>query len=249
MEKEDQIFLNHIADLDRACDVRGIAVFGNFLDLRQQSMVQASVQHWMSRLLLCGGYEDAERKIPVFLPPYVQEADLDTHLCVLDISHRGTKPLSHRDYLGAVLGLGVKREKIGDILVSENGCQMIAVKEIAPFLTSNFDKAGSQTIEVAVRPLSALQAVEIKSALMTDTVPSLRLDCLIASAFSLSRAEACRQIAGGKVFVSGMQQMKTDHTVKEGDKLVLRGKGKAVLIKVGGKSRKDRIFVTFERFL
>ena len=88
----------------------------------------------------------------------------------------------------------------------------------------------------------------VDSKIMRDTVPSLRLDCVLASAFRLSRGNAGAYIEAGRVFVNGRQILKNDYRMQEGDKITLRGHGKAILRAELGKSKKDRIFIELETF-
>lgn len=195
-----------------------------------------------------GGYEDAERTVVIFLPDY---AKLEEHnpLALLRITQDGYKELSHRDYLGSLIGLGIKREMIGDILVRKDGADVIITKDIGNFLLYNYGKAGRVYLNVEILPMEDIIIPEARFEEKKDTVASMRLDNVIASAFSLSRGRAAEAINSGIVFLNGLQCEKTDRLVKEGDKLVLRGKGKAKLKTVGGTTRKDRIFIVIEKYL
>ncbi|MGN0733278.1 MAG: YlmH/Sll1252 family protein [Emergencia sp.] len=195
-----------------------------------------------------GGYEDAERVILINMPDYF-DLDRDNPLCVIRAEKApGSRELTHRDYLGSLLGLGLKRDMIGDIIVREDGADIIVMEDIADFILMNYYKAGRTNLSVSRLPISGLILQEHKKTIVTDTVASLRLDSVIASAFGLSRGKASEAITRGIVFVNNMEVIKTDYQVAEGDKLTLRGKGKAVLAEVGGRSRKDRQYITIERY-
>ena len=182
------------------------------------------------------------------MPDYADVSDCP--LSVIRIkTPAGGRKLTHRDYLGSLTGLGLKREMTGDILTREDGADIIVLDEVKDFILMNYSKAGRTTLEPEDIPLTELCIPEQKTVTVKDTVASLRLDNVIASAFSLSRGKAADAIRAGLVFVNSMQTEKVDCQVEEGSKLVLRGKGKAYLREVGGKTRKDRIFVEIERFL
>lgn len=260
--KEDQILLAGIEDKMDRCSEQFMVTNSGFLDLRQRTMVErlcrtrGGVQYGF-----IGGYPDAERTVAVFFPDYVdaatperQEAWLtenpeDHPLALLRVSHNGSRELTHRDYLGSLTGLGIKREMVGDILVRPEGCDLIVMKEISEFLQYHYDQAGRVSLKAELLPLSQLIVPEGRREEKKDTVASLRLDNVIASAFSLSRTKAAEAISSGLVFVNSLQQTKPDRIVEEGDKLVLRGKGKAILKEVGGATRKDRIFILIEKYL
>ena len=195
-----------------------------------------------------GGYEDAERVILINMPDYF-DLERDNPLCIIRAEKTaGSRELTHRDYLGSLLGLGLKRDMIGDIIVRSDGADIIVMEDIADFILMNYYKAGRTSLSVSRLPISELIQNERKVTLVTDTVASLRLDSVIASAFGLSRGKAAEAISRGIVFVNNMEITKTDFQISEGDKLTLRGKGKAVLAEVGGRSRKDRQYITIERY-
>ena len=157
------------------------------------------------------------------------------------------RPLTHGDYLGALMGLGVRRSVIGDILVSENGADIIVLKEMADYLLQNLVSAGKASITASEIELSELRVPETERKEFSDTVASLRLDAVLASAFRLSRGKAAEAINQGLVFVDHLQATRTDMVVSEGAELVIRHLGKAKLTEVGKRTRKDRIRITIER--
>ena len=253
LSKEDQMLLASVNDkLDQAMSMY-MVTRTNFLDMRQKTLVADA---WKTmgkgqkeiRLEFFGGYEDAERTVAFFLPDYME--DLPAELCVIRAASpaRGRK-LSHRDYLGSLTGLGLKREVIGDILVGEHSADIIILDEIKDFLLLNYDKAGRTSLTLEAVSLDELKIPDRRVQIVKDTVASLRLDGVIASAFGLSRGKAAEAVKAGIVFVNGMQEDKIDSQVSQGDKLVLRGKGKAYLKEVGGRTRKDRIFIEIERYI
>lgn len=161
---------------------------------------------------------------------------------------RSGRPLSHSDYLGALMGLGLKRSVIGDILVSEDGADIIVLTEIADYLMQTFGSAGRSHLSLERLPIEALLVPEQATHEVRDTVASLRLDALLAAAFHLPRGKAADAIRQGLVFVDHLEAAKPDMPVEEGAELVIRHRGKAILSSIGGRSRKDRINVTFTKY-
>ena len=228
------------------------------------------------RALLYGGFADAERRALIFLPEYAELADIlppaaadssslnlqngsafaaapaDCPFCVLKANASGgvgAKKLTHRDYLGSLMGLGIKREMTGDIIVRDGGADIIIMKEIADFLLMNYEKAGRANLKLEIADITSLDTGTVNIEEKRDTVASLRLDNLISSVFGLSRGKAQESIKTGIVFVNSSQAQKPDMQLNEGDKLVLRGRGKAVLREIQGKTRKDRIYIIFDRYI
>jgi RNA-binding protein YlmH len=224
------------------------------LDSHEQALARQVMIHSADvRTFLWGGYEGAERRMLVCVPAEIPMTDEEAYEGLLEVL-RVKKPaisreLTHRDYLGSLTGLGLEREMIGDILTTENGADVIILEDIEDFLLLNYSKAGRTSLQLEALPLTELHIPEQRTVMIKDTVASLRLDNVISSAFSLSRAKAAEAIRSGLVFVNSIQSEKPDMQVDEGCKLVLRGKGKAYLREVGGRTRKDRIFVAIEKFV
>lgn len=247
MDKEDQFLLSHIEDQFRRFEARNVPTQTGFLDLRQQSLASDYCRSIGAAPQFLGGYTDAERRVCAFLPDYLDAASFEGIVCVrVQTAANLPVPLTHRDYLGALMGMGVKRETIGDILVRPNGADILVLREIQSFLLTSFTGAGRAKFEPQPIDLSELIVPAAKTTLVRDTVPSLRLDCVLSSAFRISRGIAGEYVDAGRVFVNGMQVLKRDAKVNEGDKLNIRGKGKAVLKTVGGLSKKERIFIELE---
>lgn len=199
-----------------------------------------------------GGYEGAERKVCLFLPPYMEEdnafSDENNPLRVLKIENKAKAELSHRDYLGALLALGITRDVLGDIAVNGNTAYLICAEDILPYLLFNFEKAGRHPLVLQEIPRSEIVLPKEVGEERTGTVSALRLDALAALAFHISREEAKRKIDAGLASVNHLVTEKPDTLCAEGDLLSLRGHGRARLARVGGESRKGRIFVTFSVF-
>ena len=251
--KEDKILLASAEDKFRQCLNQYRITYTNFLDLHQRSLMDALIKNLAQessdiRCVFCGGYEDAERTLALFLPDYANEKDIPISVIRIKASKGGRK-LTHRDYLGSLTGLGLKREMVGDILVTETGADIIVMDDVKDFILMNYNQAGKATLTSEILPISQLYIPEAKTQFIKDTVASLRLDNLISSAFQMSRSKAAEAIRSGIVFINNIQTEKTNAKVNEGDKLVLRGKGKAYLREVGGQTRKDRIFITLERYI
>lgn len=266
--KEDNFLLGQIEDKISQCENKYIVTCTGFLDSHQQSLARiycrknhvpvfdraseraASEE---GRLPACrtrfyGGYDDAERVILINLPDYAFVEDDDPLTVIRASVPAGSRPLTHRDYLGSLVGLGIKRDLLGDILVRSDGADIIVLADIADFILMNYCKAGRTSLSLEQVPVRELIVPETERKVITDTVASLRLDNIVASAFGLSRGKAAEAIKGGIVFVNHVEVTKADAAVSEGDQLTLRGKGKARLAEIGGRSRKDRLYIQIERY-
>lgn len=250
--KEDKMLLAGAEDKFNQCLDQYRVTHTTFLDLRQRSLVDRHCRQLAKgsdvKCTFYGGYDDAERTIAAFLPDYADVSQLPLSVIRAE-APPSVRKLTHRDYLGSLTGLGLKREMIGDILVRDDGADIIIMDDIEDFLMLNYQKAGRTELSLSALPLSELRIPETKTTMIKDTVASLRLDNVISSAFKMSRSKAADAIRTGLVFINSLQAEKPDMKVEEGDKLVLRGKGKAYLKEVGGQTRKDRTYIVVERYL
>ncbi|MGX8774143.1 MAG: YlmH/Sll1252 family protein [Bacillota bacterium] len=255
MKKDaDELLIARLEDLIQRAADNYMLTAGDFLDMHQRKIAEdyCKSRKLPVRYVFYGGYDDAERRMPVFLPDYAREEELADLLRVIRVTvPKGSRTLTHRDYLGSLLGLGLDREVTGDILVRQpdektgGGADIIVETGVAEFIEMNYDKAGRANLAVETLPMDMLDEGTQNIVQKRDTVASLRLDSIVSSAFALSRAKAAEAIRRGIVSVNSVEALKIDQEVGEGDRIVLRGKGKAVLAETGGRSRKDRIMVTF----
>ena len=200
------------------------------------------------KLYLFGGDGACERKIAFFLPDYLdaESFEADEYISAVKLTAYFGTP-AHRDYMGAILGQGIGRERIGDIRVSGNEATVFCVPTVKTALLS-MESAGRITVRAREIPLSEVEAPERKVWNLNFTVMSMRLDAIVGGMFSISRTEAAKQVALGNVSINYKVSEKTDFTVKEGDVISLRGKGKGKVTGTGGNSRKGRLFVYAEVF-
>ena len=259
-EKEDRLLEAQIQDKARQCSDRYMITTSSFLDPHSRSIVEKllrSGELGSTRCGFYGGYPDAERVLAVFLPDYIDmpaeeyfaaEPEEDPLTLLRASLKKGAPVLTHRDYLGSLMGLGIKRESTGDILVRKDGADIIVLREMAQFIMMNMDKAGRTRLEFEELPLSELKVPEQHRTEVTESVSSLRLDNVISSAFGLSRGKALEAISSGIVFVNGAAASKPEKQVAEGDKLVVRGRGKVVFRSVRGTSSKGRTIIILEKY-
>lgn len=199
-----------------------------------------------------GGYDEAERKMLVYLPEYLDESQLtgpdSPVICLRATFYQGDSP-SHRDFLGALMGAGLGRESVGDICVGEASCDFFVTAQIAPYLLGNFTGAGRTHVHLEAIPLDQVRIPEPEVQQIKDTLASLRLDSVIASGFRIGRSLAAQYICAGKAAVDGLPCEKPDKLVPEGAKISVRGLGKIKLAKIGGTTKKDRISVVLHRYV
>lgn len=243
---ENNELLKRGEDLAGRCERRACLTNTGFLSPAERYALEHDVNLRTAHMIFRGGYADAERTMAFFLPEYLEEDELDEseHICAIRLTAGFGAP-GHRDYMGAILGMGVGRDWVGDILVDGSTACVLCQPSVLRHLLS-IEKVGRYGVKAEQIPLSDIPHRPRKTETRSFTVMSLRLDAVCAGMFRLSRTEAARQIAAGNVSLNYAECLKADAPVKEGDILSLRGAGKGRLGELGGSSRKGRLFVTAE---
>ena len=248
---EDRLLLAKLWDKINAGLRRNIMANTCFLSPRELEMARFLFGD-LPGLHAFGGYEEAERKMLIYLPDYLEEDSLTAEdspvVCLRATFFEGDSP-SHRDFLGALMGAGIGRETLGDICVGKGSCDFFVTEEIAPYIEQSFLSAGRTRVHMARIPLTeaAIPEPEVKE--IKDTLASLRLDSVISSGFRIGRSLASQYVTTGKAAIDGLPCEKPDKAVSEGAKISVRGLGKIKLVSVNGKTKKDRISVTIHRYV
>ena len=252
-DPEERVVLARALDqLDRAAN-RSIPCATQFLSPAQRAALEpliAASGH--PKHLFHGGFEGAERTVCVFLPDWQEPEDWEPteELAAIECAYPPTgAELTHRDLLGGLMGIGLVRERVGDILVGEQSAQIVCLKDAAPIILSQFGQAGRYRLKLREIPLTDLSPAPNQVKVIHDTVSTLRLDAVLAAGFSLARGKAADAVTGGRVSLNHRECLKPDKAVEEGDVLTCRGLGKCVLKAVGGQSRKGRTIIEIERYL
>lgn len=191
-----------------------------------------------------GGYDESERKIVFIYPFYMDYEDINETLRFIQIEGNFKfKSISHKDYLGSLLSLGIKREKIGDIIIHENFCQVIVTFDICDFILMNLEKVARNNVkfkeisrkEVAYNPPNYKE--------INFTVSSSRIDCIISGLYNISRQESAKLISNEKVQVNYEKITSCSKEIKSESLISVRGKGRSQINNIGGLTKKGKIKV------
>ncbi|WP_334071887.1 MULTISPECIES: RNA-binding protein [Paenibacillus] len=224
----------------------------DFLDPRQSYILQTLVnRHPDAGIRLDGGYEGAERRRALVGPDYRDLESEDMGMKVLGISSNDQKlsSLQHGDYLGAILGLGLKRDKVGDIHVREDGCHVIVAEEIVPFLSLNLHQVHRVSVMTDILELDALKTSEPELEPLDLTVASLRLDGIVSDVYRLSRSKILVPIKAGRCRVNWRTEEDPSKLLKEGDVVALQGFGRFKVLECGGVTKSGRHRVKVGKFV
>ena len=243
--------IKRISDLALRCDRNGCLTHSAFLTPAECYLLETrKLPVGEAKLVFSGGRDDCERKVAFFLPYYFQETDFDIGEIIKAVKIRSYfgKP-GHRDYLGAVLGLGIERDRIGDLLLFDDTAYLFCLSSVVSVLLRELEKVGRISVKTEQIALTDVPVSERKTKKITFTVKSLRLDAVTGDLFGVSRTLAAELIREGAVTLNYTICEKVDAPIKEGDTLSVHGKGKGRISQIGGRSRKDRLFVEAELYL
>ncbi|AIQ64949.1 RNA-binding protein S4 [Paenibacillus stellifer] len=224
----------------------------DFLDPRQGYILHTLVnRHPDVQVKWDGGHEEAERRRALIAPDYRSLDGEDLGLQVLNIVPEEQKQsdLEHGDYMGSLLGLGIKRSKIGDIHVLPGGCHAVVTSDIADYLALHLSSVGRASVSVEVLPVSALKTAEVKLDPVELTVSSLRLDGIAADVVRLSRSKILAPIKAGRVRVNWKVEEDPSSHLKEGDVVSVQGFGRFKMLEVGSLTKKGRYRVKVGKFV
>lgn len=249
-EKNDVLFLQRLSEMCSRSKERFCPQFTNFLDGRALRISKEHLGKFGSDIIFVafGGFSDAEREIVGIFPKDIYEyCELDElkeqfEISALKISGSGFNTFSHRDVLGSLLGLGIKRETLGDIYVEPDGkCAYVCMTKVAAeYVAGNLDFVARDKVNVSFIGLSELPEIEKKFSVISGTVASERLDSILSIATNLSREKTKQLIASGLVSVNHFEETRCDILLEEGDILSVRGFGRYVIAEFGGVTKKGR---------
>lgn len=250
-DKEEQILRKRFIDLARAAENKGICAYTDFLNLNETSIFfQMKKEIPNVNYDLFGGYTGAERKVLCFYGDDSVKAFSDYITCVriLPLNKKFSDDLSHRDFLGAIMNLGIDRSKIGDILVKEKEGYVFCETTISQFIIDNLDKIKHTNIKCNIINQEAPE-IEPNFQDIKGSVSSARLDSIIALAFNSSRSSMLSLISGGKVFVDGRLVESNSYMLKEDETVSVRGFGKFIYKGMQNQTKKGRYFVVLQKYI
>lgn len=256
-KQEDKILLAQILDKIEFSRQREKLEYTDFLDMYQISLVKSFMKKInFLNYVLYGGFENAERNILITYPEKYNmdmvQKNYSKIIKVIRISLNDEEKgkYTHRNYLGGIVKLGMSREKVGDILVGNDGADIIVKNETAQTLKeelrtlTRFEKATFEMLE-----LKDLREQEIKVEELNIIVPSLRLDNFVSDLAKTSRSKAVQIIDSERVFVNGKNETKASKQVKLGDVITIRGKGRFVVKEFCGSTRSGRTVIKIEKYV
>lgn len=254
---EDKMLLAQILDKIEFTKTKNKLQNTDFLDMYQVSLVEGFLRkNNIQNYKLLGAFDEAERKIALFYPEKYDDKMVQKNIISILKIIRIKLPedligkYSHRDYLGGIIKLGIKREKVGDILVDDAGADIIVLNEISKFLLQNLNSLTRFSMsEITEENIENVRQVKIRKQEIKIIVSSLRLDNIVSELARSSRSKAEQILETERVFVNGQNETKKTKQIKQGDIVTIRGKGRFEIKEFVGNTRSGRYVVLIEKFV
>lgn len=240
---EKEVMLNRLKDLARKRDSGNYCLFSPFLSPDILPDAQG-----IGNICFSGGYDEAERCIAAFLPDYMSPDDVEWPISIIKVATTNKKCYNHRDYLGSLMSLGIKRQVVGDIIVEKENAFVFCLENIEEFILDNLTHiAGAVCKTEKVTDVTVLPRRKFEN--LSGTVASERLDCVVALAIKSSRSKAAEFISAGLVTVNYKENCKNTYIMKVGDRFSIKGKGKFVYDGATGNTKKGRTAVKIRKYI
>ena len=249
MEPQEKLLIARAADaLERSGRFYNLNAVG-FLNPHEAALIKREVHGTPDvRCEFFGGYEEAERRM-FFSYPVFSEPDFGEFITAVRLTGRDISSLSHRDFLGSLMGLGIKRENVGDIVPCGDECLIFLKPKMAEYLTLNLTKIGRCGINAKVCGLGGISLPKRETESKAASVSSLRLDCIVAAAVNMSRSRAAELIKAESVSLNFEPALSVSKAVESGDVISVRKHGRFRLAEIKGRTRKGRISVIIEKYI
>ena len=248
LEKDDLILRNKILDLARNAYFKNIVAYSVFLNLYEQTIFEMTRNELPNvNYTMFGGYSEAERKVVCFYCDKIPEFDILEYINISPANKKFAQDLTHRDFLGALMNLGIERHMIGDICIVDNIAHLITFKSMSETIINELDMVKHTKVVLqkeSADDLKTVNRVEYKKI----NIPSERLDSIIGSIYNISRIKVNLYIDSGKVFINSKQCFLHSSKVKQGDIITVRGLGRARFLGISSLSKKGRLFAETEIF-
>ncbi len=256
-KQEDKMCLSQVLDKIEFCKAREKLEYTDFLDMYQVSLVENFLKKvYFKNYQLFGGYGESERKILIIYPEKYNEKMIEKNyhkmlkVVRIDLPEEEQGKYSHRNYLGGIVKLGLKREKVGDILVSDEGADIVVVQDFAEILKKELPSLTRfENSKISIEEISNIRKKEIKIEEVSIIVPSLRLDNIVSDLAKTSRSKAAQIISQERVFVNGQNETKLSKQLKLDDVITIRGKGRFVIKEFTGTTRSGRTVIKVEKYV
>ena len=243
---ETELLIARLSDTADICERTSKSKFFGFLSPEQTVLAQKYLENRNVNHSFFGGFEAAQRVMVGCFPDWAQ--DVSFPICAITFTFRKTDSLTHRDFLGSLMALGIKRETVGDILVGQGRAVVFLSEDVKKFVLTQISKIGRVGVTLSEGFLEPLPETS-KMVETSNTIASSRLDCVVSVLASVSRGKSCELIENGFVSINSVVCEKTTKLVESGDIITVRSKGKFVITSLSGRTKKQRTVLEFKKYI
>ena len=257
--EEDKLLVSKVLDKLEFVQKKNSIETTNFLDMHQKTVAEKVLKSQKITNYICyGGYSNAERVMIIIYPEKLEDVfnnnqyDFNNIVKVIRVilPNEMKGKYSHRDYLGAVIKVGLKREKVGDIIVNLDGADLIVSKDISKYIVDSFKELTRfSKSDIYEESIEKLNITEPKTEVLNIIIPSMRMDSIVSELIRTSRSKALEIINAERVFVNSEVITKNSKMLKENDMITVRGKGRFKIIKILNSTKKGNLVLEVEKYV
>ena len=252
---EFKLLVAKVIDKFEFCKTKNKITYTDFLNISEISILEKILnEEKISNYVFLGVKESADRKILIFYPNKISKEMLEKNyekiLNVIRVELPNGIKYEHREYLSGIMKLGIKREKFGDILVNENGADIITLAEVSEYISNGLKELTRfRKSQINICNISELKNIETKFEKIEIIISSIRLDNFVAELANCSRAKAEEIIEVGRVFVNSINEFKASKKILVNDIITIRGKGKFIYDGIEKETKSGRFLVNIRKYL
>lgn len=257
--EEDKLLVSKVLDKLEFVQKKNSIETTDFLDMHQKTIAEKVLKSQKITNYICyGGYSNAERVMVIIYPEKLEDVfnnnqyDFNNIVRVIRVilPNEMKGKYSHRDYLGAVIKVGLKREKVGDIIVNLDGADLIVSKDISKYIVDSFKELTRfSKSDIYEESIQKLNITEPKTDVLNIIIPSMRMDSIVSELIRTSRSKALEIINAERVFVNSEVITKNSKMLKENDMITVRGKGRFKIIKILNSTKKGNLVLEVEKYV
>lgn len=251
---EEELLISKVKDKINYAKSKNKITYTDFLNIVEKSKIEKFLkQQEFKNYFFFGGNENSERGVYIFYPEKINEEitrkNLDEIFTIIKIDNSKEDNYEHGVYLSALMKLGIKREKIGDIVVRPNGADIVVFSENAVYIENGLKQLTRfRKSEIGSFNLNDLENREIEFEQFTIIVSSIRLDCFVSELAKCSRSKAEEYIELGKVFINSIPELKASKKLGIGDIITIRGKGKYIFYNIEKETAKNKYVLSIKKY-
>lgn len=247
--KSDEVLLNRVLDSYDRCVNNNVCKFMGFFEQREQTVIESFLKsRKINNFSFFGGFIDAQRKMLGFFPEDIEMLEANFPIFSCTFTYRKIDKLTHRDFLGCLMGLKIKREIVGDIVVNDGKTVIFLSSDVFMPLILDTQKVGRVGVSVSLGNSGEVKN-EFEFKEITGTVASMRFDSIVSLMLNCSREQAVKLIKSGIVSINHIPKLSVSLIINESDTISIKGTGRFIIDNVGNVTKKGRIHVLVKKYI